>query len=58
MTASEEQLQQAVGFYRNILEQIVAMPEVQRNPDGDDQAAATMQLMAREALREGYTEGS
>ncbi len=26
------------------------MPTVQRNPDGDDQAAATMQLIAREAL--------
>jgi hypothetical protein len=34
------------------LEEIANMPTVQRNPDGDDQAAATMQFIAREALRD------
>jgi hypothetical protein len=36
--------------HREVLEQIAAMPDVQRNPDGEDQAAATMKLLAREAL--------
>jgi hypothetical protein len=36
--------------HREILQQIASMPTVQRNPDGVDQAAATMQLLAREAL--------
>jgi hypothetical protein len=35
---------------REALREIAAMPDVQRNPDGDDQAAATMKLVAREAL--------
>lgn len=32
------------------LREIAARPTVERNPDGDDQAAHTMQLIAREAL--------
>lgn len=36
--------------HREVLQQIAAMPTVQRNPDGDDQAAATMKLLAQEAL--------
>ena len=35
---------------RSALEEIAAMPDVQCNPDGEDQAAATMKLIAREAL--------
>lgn len=35
---------------RAALGEIACMPEVQRNPDGVDQAAATMKLIAREAL--------
>jgi len=36
--------------FRVALREIAEMPTVQRNPDGDDQAAATMQLIARETL--------
>lgn len=36
--------------YREALEEIARRPTVERNPDGDDQAAATMQLIARETL--------
>jgi len=32
------------------LREIATRPTVERNPDGDDQAAHTMQLIAREAL--------
>jgi hypothetical protein len=32
------------------LREIATRPTVERNPDGDDQAAWTMQLIAREAL--------
>ncbi len=35
---------------REVLEEIAAMPAIQVNPDGDDHAAATMQLIAREVL--------
>ena len=38
--------------YRSILHEIATRPTVERNPDGDDQAAATMQLLAREVLAE------
>lgn len=36
--------------YRAALLEIVSRPQVERNPDGVDQAAATMKLIAREAL--------
>jgi squalene cyclase len=36
--------------YHQALEEIATSAIVERNPDGDDQAAATMQLIAREAL--------
>jgi hypothetical protein len=32
------------------LREIATRPVVERNPDGDDQAAHTMQMIAREAL--------
>lgn len=35
---------------REALHDIATRPTVERNPDGDDQAAWTMQLIAREAL--------
>jgi hypothetical protein len=37
---------------RKALEEIATRPTVERNPDGVDQAAWTMQLIAREALRD------
>lgn len=36
--------------YWDALADIASRPLVERNPDGDDQAADTMQLIAREAL--------
>lgn len=36
--------------YEAALREIATRPTVERNPDGDDQAAHTMQLIAREAL--------
>lgn len=36
--------------YREALEDIAGRPTFERNPDGDDQAAHTMQLIARDAL--------
>lgn len=36
--------------YRQALEEIASRATVERNPDDDDQAAHTMQLIAREAL--------
>jgi hypothetical protein len=41
-----EQLAEAVEALR----EIATRPAVERNPDGDDQAAHTMQMIAREAL--------
>lgn len=38
------------GRLREALEEIASRPTVERNPDGDDQAAHTMQMIAREAL--------
>lgn len=40
----------ANGRLREALKDIAHRPVVERNPDGDDQAAHTMQLIAREAL--------
>lgn len=39
-----------------VLREIARMPTVQRNPDGVDQAAATMQMLARTALEGPYGE--
>lgn len=39
-------------LYRQALEEIASHPPVERNPDGVDQAAFTMQMIAREALGE------
>jgi hypothetical protein len=36
--------------YRLALEEIAERPTFERNPDGEDQAAHTMQLIAKEAL--------
>jgi hypothetical protein len=36
--------------YREALRMIANMPTVERNPDGVDQAAWSMQLIAKEAL--------
>lgn len=41
--------------YRRALEEIANRPEVERNPDGVDQAAATMKLIATEALDDAST---
>lgn len=41
---------------REVLHEIATRPTVERNPDGEDQAAWSMQLIARDALsddREG-----
>jgi hypothetical protein len=44
--------------YRAALEDIERRATVERNPDGDDQAAATMQLIAREALHPERSNGT
>lgn len=44
--------------YRQALEEIARRPTVERNPDGDDQAAHTMQLIARETLAASTDEAS
>ncbi|MEJ7783392.1 MAG: hypothetical protein WKF96_01225 [Solirubrobacteraceae bacterium] len=36
--------------YRDALHEIAVSATVQRNPDGDDQAAVTMRMIARETL--------
>ncbi len=41
---------ETVAAYREALQEIATRPTVERNPDGDDQAAETMQLLARETL--------
>lgn len=42
--------EEGAGHIVKALELIAARPTVERNPDGEDQAAATMQLIARQAL--------
>lgn len=41
---------ETVAAYREALQEIATRPTVERSPDGDDQAAETMQLLARETL--------
>lgn len=41
---------ETVAAYREALQEIATRPTVERNPDGDDQATETMQLLARETL--------
>lgn len=48
-----ELLNDRVELYRDTLKDIAERPVVERNPDGVDQAAHTMQLLAREALAVG-----
>lgn len=43
-------LRGTVDAYKRALRDIASRPTVERNPNGDDQAAWTMQLIAREAL--------
>lgn len=45
-------LRAEVELLRKVLREIATRPTVERNPDGDDQAAYTMQMIAREALPE------
>jgi hypothetical protein len=45
-------LRGTVDVYKRALREIASRPTVERNPDGDDQAAWSMQLIAREALGE------
>lgn len=42
--------EQEIALLVETLRQIAVHPTVERNPDGVDQAAATMRLIAREAL--------
>jgi hypothetical protein len=43
-------LERKVERYREALQEIIQRPTSERNPDGDEQAAHSMQLIAREAL--------
>ena len=49
-TPSGESRGETVAAYREALQEIATRPTVERNPDGDDQATETMQLLARETL--------
>jgi hypothetical protein len=48
--ADAKMWEEVADEYRAALGEIASMPVVQLNPDGVDQAAETMRLVAREAI--------